>query len=200
MKVVLYARVSTDEQTLEPQWLELDAWVARTGATVVARHWDVLSGAKGDRPGIAQVEVLAEAGGVDCVVVVKLDRLGRSVVNVLSLVNRLADRGVAIVCTSQGIDTRADSPCGKMMMAVMAAFAAFERDVIRERTVDGLKAARARGVVLGKVSEKAPRSASERQAVIAQWRADGEPGGYRGLAVRLGGCSASSAWRMARSV
>lgn len=197
MNIILYARVSTEDQTLEPQWLELRDWVARQGWTIVAEHSDVLSGGRAARPGIEALEARCALGGIGAVVVVKLDRLGRSVINVLSLVRRLADHGTAIVCTSQGIDTRAESPCGKMIMGVMAAFAEFEKDCIRERTVAGLVAARARGKVLGKPS-KALAGCADIPGQIRAWREAGRIGGVRGLAKMLGGCSPATAARLAK--
>lgn len=196
MNIVTYLRVSTDDQTLEPQRLELTGYVARQGWTSLGEYSDVLSGAKAARPGLDAMLAQCAEGGVEAVVVVKLDRLGRSLLNVVGLVEKLARMGVAIICSSQGIDTRQSNPCGKMILQVMAAFAEFERSIISERTVDGLKAARARGKVLGKPS--AALVGVDVPAVIGQWRAGLEPGGVRGLAKMLGGCSPTTAWRLAK--
>ena len=131
--------------------------------------------------------------------VVKLDRLGRSILNVVGLVEELSKMGVAVICTTQGIDTRNDNPCGKMILGVMAAFAAFERDIIRERTVAGLKVARANGKVLGRPS-KTLVATSEHARIVGEWREGGQVGGLRALAVALGGCSPSTAGKVLRSL
>ncbi len=199
MNIILYARVSTEDQRLDPQWLELRERARREGWNVVAEFSDVLSGARAARPGLEALEARCAHGDVGAVVVVKLDRLGRSVLNVLALVRRLDEAGVAIICTSQGIDTRASSPCGRMIMGVMAAFAEFEKDVIRERTVAGLAAARARGRVLGKPS-KALAGCPDVPGQVRAWRETGKVGGLRGLARLLGGCSVSTAARLAKEV
>lgn len=198
MNIVSYLRVSTDDQTIEPQRIEITDHCRRQGWTVLAEYSDVLSGGRAQRPGLDELVARCAAGGVDAVIVVKLDRLGRSLLNVVGLVERLAKMGVAIICTSQGIDTRKTNPCGTMMLGVLAAVAEFEKNIIRERTVAGLKAARLRGKVLGRPSKVLPAE-PERSRIIAEWKAALEPGGCRGLALRLGGCSPTTAWRLAKS-
>lgn len=187
MNILTYLRVSTGDQTLEPQRIELDSYVSRLGdgPHVVEEFSDVISGAKAKRPGLDALIARCAEGGVYLVLVVKLDRLGRSVVNVVSLVQRLTDMGVPIVCTSQGIDTRKSNPCGALILSIMAAFAEFEKDIIRERTRAGLVAARARGKVLGRPSPTMVAS-DKREAIIKEWRANG--GGYRELAAQLKCC------------
>lgn len=103
--------------------------------------------------------------------------------------------GVAVICPSQGIDTRADNPCGRMQYQIIAAVAEFERAIIRERTRAGLRAARGRGAVLGHPSQKAV-PVEQRAGVIAAWRAAGT--GVRDLAIRLGGVSTATAAKWAR--
>ncbi len=195
MNIVLYARVSTEDQTLEPQWLELRAWAA--AHSVVGEYSDVLSGGRAARPGLDAMRARCLVGAIDAVVVVKLDRLGRSVLNVVKLVEELDGLGVAVICTSQGIDTRKSSPCGRMVLQIMAAFAEFEKALIVERTVAGLKSARARGSVLGKPSA-ALAGCTDIPGQIRAWLEAGRIGGLRGLARDLGGCSPSTAQRLVR--
>lgn len=196
MNIATYLRVSTEDQTIEPQRLELAAWIERNAFTAVGEFVDVISGARADRPGLDSMLTRIKAGGVDAVAVVKLDRLGRSVINVVTLIAELERLGVAVICTSQGIDTRAANPCGKMQYQIIAAVAEFEREIIRERTKAGLRAARARGAVLGRVSVKLV-ARDQVEPICRQWDSEGRPGGVRGLAVRLGGCSPSTAMRLA---
>lgn len=197
MNTLLYARVSTDDQNLDPQWIELREYAKRCGWTVVGEYSDILSGARAARPGLDAMMARCEAGGIGAVLVVKIDRLGRSVLNVVTLVERLDAMKVGVVCTSQGIDTREGSACGRMILGVMLSFAAFERDLIRERTRAGLRAAKARGSVVGRVSAVAPVGEHERRAVVGEWRAKTGGKGVRLLARMLGGVSTATAAKWA---
>lgn len=149
LKVGLYLRVSTEEQTIETQILDLKAYCDRQGWQIVGMWSDVLSGSKKKRPGIDKMIDEAPFLEVDAIVTVKLDRLGRSLINVIDLVQTLSKLGIAVICTSQGIDTRQSNPAGRMMLGIMAVFAEFERDMIRERTCAGMRLAKSRGKKLG---------------------------------------------------
>jgi len=196
MNTIIYTRVSTEDQTVEPQLLEAREFCQRMKWSVESEYSDVISGARAERPGLDAMVDRCSLGGVDAVVCVKLDRLGRSVLNVVGLIERLEKMGVAVVCCSQGIDTRADNPCGRMQYQIIAAVAEFERNLIRERTRAGLRFAKSKGVTLGRPSRKLLPEA-ERAAVVATWIMDGKPGGVRELARRLGGCSPTTAWKLA---
>ncbi len=198
MNILLYSRVSTEDQVLDPQWLELRDRAAREGWTVAGEFSDVLSGGRAARPGIDALRARCLLGGIEAVVVVKLDRLGRSMLNVVRLVEELAAAGTAIICTSQGIDTRAASPCGKLIYQLMAAFAEFEKSLIVERTVAGLRSARALGRVGGRPSE-ALKGCADVAGTVAAWKESGRVGGLRALARLLGGCSVSTAHRLANA-
>lgn len=206
MNLAIYARVSTEGQkkpdgsrlsgqSVDPQLIELRDWATRNGATVVGEWTDVMSGTKAARPGLDALLARCREGGVEAIIVVKLDRLGRSLLNVIRLVEDLDRIGVAVICTSQGIDTRKGSPCGKMILSIMAAFAEFERALIAERTVSGLVAARARGVILGRPSK---RVAADPATIVAEWRATHGGRSLRTLAAMLGGVSVSFASRLAK--
>jgi len=130
-----YARVSTDEQTLD---LQLDALKA---AGCERLFTDQVSGAKADRPGLQQAIDQLCAG--DTLVVWRLDRLGRSLRHLIETVQALAQRGVGFKSLTETIDTTNSS--GKLIFHIFGALAEFERDLIRERTQAGLAAARARG-------------------------------------------------------
>lgn len=176
--------------------MELREWAARQGAVVVAEYSDVISGAKAARAGLDALLARCTAGGIDAVVAVKIDRLGRSVLNVVGLIERLEGMGVGVICPSQGIDTRKDNPCGRMQYQIIAAVAEFERSMIRERTRAGLRVARAAGKTLGRVSPVAV-PVGERSGIIAQWQSEGGVG-LRELARRLGGVSVATASKWAR--
>lgn len=130
-----YARVSTQDQNLD---LQRDA-LLQAGCEKV--FTDVVSGAKGDRPGL--VEALGYLREGDVLVVWRLDRLGRSLRDLIDRINLLVGRGIGFRSLQESIDTTTSG--GKLVFHVFGALAEFERDLIRERTQAGLKAARARG-------------------------------------------------------
>jgi DNA invertase Pin-like site-specific DNA recombinase len=135
-----YARVSTSDQTVAGQ---LDA-LHEAGCD---RIWtDVASGARARRPGLDELAVAAALG--DTVVVTRLDRLGRSLPHLLSLVENMAARGVGLRSLAEQIDT--SNASGRLVLHVFGALAEFERGINHERTMAGLAAARARGRVGGR--------------------------------------------------
>lgn len=130
-----YMRVSTGDQSLD---LQRDA-LARAGCERVFE--DVCSGAVTNRPGLSGALDHARSG--DALVVWKLDRIGRSLQHVVQLVSGLRDRGVGLKVLTGEIDTT--SSTGRLVFGIFATLAEFERDLIHERTMAGLAAARARG-------------------------------------------------------
>ena len=142
--LVGYMRVSSDSDRQSTD-LQRDALLA-TG--VDARHLfeDRASGAKDDRSGLAQALEFVRAG--DVLVVWKLDRLGRSLSHLLSIVNMLKDKQVAFRSLTEGMDTTTAS--GELLFHVFGALAQYERALIKERVVAGLAAARQRGRVGGR--------------------------------------------------
>jgi DNA invertase Pin-like site-specific DNA recombinase len=144
-RIAIYCRVSTDDQTNDPQRKELTEYCARRGWENVREYSDKISGAKWTRIGLDLLMRDVRARKLDVVVCVKLDRLGRSLVHLAQLVGELDSNRVALICTSQGIDTTDDNPMGKAMRGMLMVFAEFERDMNRERTRAGLASAAAQG-------------------------------------------------------
>lgn len=143
MTLVGYMRVSTAEQNTDGQ---RDALIA-AGVKDDARHLfedHGVSGAKAERPGLTKcLDSLREG---DTLVVAKLDRLGRSLGNLVQLFQELAERGVGVrVLDNPMLSTDGNSSQAKLMLGIYGAFAEYERDLLRERTNVGLAAARARG-------------------------------------------------------
>jgi putative DNA-invertase from lambdoid prophage Rac len=148
---VTYHRVSTRDQDPQLARLQLRAVATMRCMDIVEEVEETGSGARGDRPGLARVLELARAGDVRYVLVWKLDRLGRSTLDVLSTIEELENCGVSLVATSQGLEVGpGDSPMGRMMMRILAAVAELESEMISERTQLGLEAARRKGVKLGR--------------------------------------------------
>jgi DNA invertase Pin-like site-specific DNA recombinase len=130
-----YARVSTDDQNLD---LQKDA-LATAGCNRTLE--DRLSGARAERPGLKAALDYARRG--DVLVVWRLDRLSRSLKDLIELVSLLESKGVGLKSLQEAIDTSSSS--GKLIFHVFGALAEFEQNLIRERTHAGLQAARARG-------------------------------------------------------
>jgi len=147
-----YARISTGEQNLDLQKDELE----KNGCTRV--YEDVISGSKAERPGLAECLKYLRPG--DTLVVWRLDRLGRSLPHLIETVAELEKRGIGFKSLRETIDTTTSG--GKLVFHLFGALAEFERDIIRERTTAGLRAARARGRLGGR--PKAMDAAKIRQA------------------------------------
>jgi putative DNA-invertase from lambdoid prophage Rac len=148
---VTYHRVSTRDQRPELARLELRRAAELRGLDLVEEIEETGSGVRGDRPGLARVLELVGRAEVAYVLVWKLDRFGRSTLDVLSNVQRLERSGVTFVATTQGIEVGPGAAAvGRLVLTVLAAVAELERDMISERTVLGLAGARARGKVLGR--------------------------------------------------
>lgn len=130
-----YIRVSRDKQTTA---LQVDAMNREKCDKTFT---DKMSGKRFDRPEFLKMLEIARAG--DTIVIWRLDRLGRSLKELIEIVNGLAARGIELRSLKENIDT--STPTGKLMFHVIAALAEFERDIIQERTLAGLEAARARG-------------------------------------------------------
>lgn len=130
-----YARVSTDDQNLN---LQYDA-LTKIGCDQIFD--DQLSGSKSDRPGLKDALKYIRAG--DTLVVWRLDRLSRSLKDLIEMFTKLDELGVGIKSLNESIDTSSSS--GKLIFHIFGALAEFERNLIRERTQAGLLAARARG-------------------------------------------------------
>lgn len=136
-----YARVSTDDQIFA---LQEDA-LKRAGCTRI--FYDKMSGAKAKRPGLEEaLDYLRD--NEDVLVVWRLDRLGRSLQQLIEMMSRLEERGIGFQSLQESIDTTTSG--GRLIFHIFGALAEFERNLIRERTQAGLAAARARGIKGGR--------------------------------------------------
>ena len=151
------ARVSTTEQDPRRQ---VDALVAAGCGTVWVEHG--VSGVAASRPALD--DLLDHARRGDCVLVVELSRLGRSMGRTVALIEALADRGIGVRSLTQGIDTSSDSAVSALLVAVFSALAAIERDTLVSRTRDGIEAARRRGVHIGRPAALSP----DQQALVVR--------------------------------
>jgi DNA invertase Pin-like site-specific DNA recombinase len=192
-RIALYYRVSTDEQTTDPQRLELHDYCTRKGWAIAAEYSDTVSGAKFTRTGLDQLMADVRKHRIDVLLCVKLDRLGRSFPHLAQLIFEFDSNQVALICTSQPIDTSEENPAGRLIMHVLIAMAQFERSLIQERTRAGLKVARAKGIKFGRPVRPVTAKCME---ALQSFR-EGKISSYRELARALD-CSVSRAHALAK--
>lgn len=148
MKAALYARVSTarelGRQNPETQLMPLREFCARRGWEIAAEYVDDISAVK-KRPEYERMLAAARAGRHKTILVVKLDRLFRSMHEFARVIAELNKRRVRLICTDQNIDTDQSSPGGILLMNIIAAVAEFERALISERVKAGIERIRAQG-------------------------------------------------------
>jgi DNA invertase Pin-like site-specific DNA recombinase len=172
MHILGYLRVSTEEQArsglgMEAQKERIHQEALRRGWTVEWITDDGYTAANLDRPGITAALSALRTHEANALVVAKLDRLSRSLLDFARLMEQAQREKWNIVCLDLGIDL--STPQGQLMANVMASFAAYERDLIRQRTRDALQALKSRGVRLGR-----PVVVSAQvRAMVVQWRAAG---------------------------
>jgi len=151
-----YARVSTNEQHLD---LQRDA-LLKAGVTAKDIYTDKVTGVKADRPGLTLA--LSHLREGDTLVVWRLDRLGRSLKHLIETVTTLREQGISFKSLTENIDT--STATGILIFQIFGALAEFERNLIKERTVAGLQAARARGRTGGRPK----RSPDARKIALAK--------------------------------
>jgi len=169
VKVAIYVRVSTNEQTTENQVRELTLWADRAGHTVVAIYDDNgISGAKGReyRKEFDKLLRGAVRREFDLVAAWSVDRLGRSLQDLISFLQELHGAGVDLYLHQQALDTT--TPSGRAMFQMMGVFAEFERSMISERVKAGLARAKSNGKTLGR-----PKVSVEKEAEILGLRSKG---------------------------
>jgi putative DNA-invertase from lambdoid prophage Rac len=150
-KVAIYARVSTIDQNCEMQLTDLRTYAKARGWAVFGEYVDTgWSGAKASRPELDRLMKDARMRKVDCILVWKLDRWGRSVSNLLASLEELKGLGVRWISVTQNMDTDETNPAAKLLMHMLAAVAEFERSMIQERVKAGMKAAKHRGAKFGR--------------------------------------------------
>jgi DNA invertase Pin-like site-specific DNA recombinase len=178
----IYVRVSTDKQTVENQLQELRQIAEGRGWEIVQEYQDAgISGARGrdERPGLDEMLKDAQRRRFDVVMAWAIDRLGRSLIDLLGTIQSLQACGVDLYFDQQSIDTT--TPAGRLMFQITGAFAEFERSMIRQRVRAGLKRAKEAGKRLG------------RQDRSCAGKTNPEP--FAGRQGHVGCCSGMRRWR-----
>jgi len=152
MRVAIYTRVSTNDQSCERQQRELFEYAKARQWEVVATFEEKMSGTKKDRPQLKALMALTRARKIDVVLVWKLDRFARSLKDLISMLQELTDLGVLFVSLHDQLDLTTAS--GRLMMQMIGAFAEFEVSLIKERVKSGLRNARAKGIRLGRPKKR----------------------------------------------
>lgn len=129
--------MSTVDQNSELQLRDLQSHADFEGWQIVDTYQDTISGYNANRPGLSRLLADALARKFDCLLVWKLDRFGRSLVDCLNNIRTLEDHGVRFIAVTQGLDTDQRNPASKFLLHVLGAAAEFERALLRERTRAG---------------------------------------------------------------
>ena len=152
MKIAIYCRVSTEEQNADKQEDICREYCKRNNFEVYKIYKDIISGKTTSRPEFNMLLKDMRSLKFDCVMATKLDRIGRSLQHLLSLFDEFKNKGIHFIAVTQNIDTTTAS--GKLQLHILGAFAEFERNIISERTKEGLR----RAVGVGKRGkDKNPR-------------------------------------------
>jgi DNA invertase Pin-like site-specific DNA recombinase len=170
MRVAIYARVSTDGQTVENQVRDLKRWAKNASHEIVAVYKDEgISGAKGreDRKALDELMKASVRREFDLVAAWSVDRLGRSLKGLLGLLEELEAAKVDLFLHQQALDTT--SPAGRALFQMLGVFSEFERAMIRERVIAGLERAKAQGQTLGR-----PKVGKGMEREIARLRKEGK--------------------------
>ena len=135
--VLIYSRVSKGDQNPKHQENSLREYAEKREMNIVGVYTDYITGKSSTRPELTRMISRVRDGGVDAVLVWKLDRLGRSLKHLIQVVEEFNNKGVDFICTTQDLDTTTSS--GKLIFHVLGAIAEFERELISERTKNALR-------------------------------------------------------------
>ncbi len=147
--VAIYARVSTDKQKVDMQLRELEDFVKRSGWQIYRKYIDQgYTGTNMNRPAFIEMKSAARKRNFNILLVWKLDRLSRSLKDLINTLDELGALGIDFISYDNNLDT--STPTGKLVFQIIGAVAEFEKDIIRERVIAGLNNARSKGKRLGR--------------------------------------------------
>jgi len=160
LSTIAYLRCSTVSQSYDSQYHALKEYCTRNGYHDVQFLEETASGSKQRRPVLDNIIENVRKGKVKRVLVYRLDRLSRSLQDLLSTISIFNEFGCAFISTADGVNTEVSSPLGRLQLQLLGVISSFEKDLIRDRVISGLKAARAKGRVGGRPS--LPQTTKER--------------------------------------
>lgn len=167
-QVVLYARTSMSDQNTETQLMALRDYCNRMGSEITDVYQDNgFSGKTDKRPEFERLLGDIRASRVDCVLVYKLDRIGRSLKHLLNLFEEFKNLGVEFISLTQNINT--NTPEGKMFWQMLGVFAEYEREMIVARTKSGLERARKQGKTLGRPKGSKDTKRRRKSGYLRRW-------------------------------
>ncbi|MCB0362219.1 MAG: recombinase family protein [Bdellovibrionales bacterium] len=181
-RVAIYLRVSTQDQNTDLQRVELESFIKSKRWTVTDIFEDKATGTNANRPSFKALMDGVRSNKFDVVICWKLDRLFRSLKDLILTLQVLSDQSVEFIALKDNIDLTTST--GRLLMHILGAFGEFEASIIRTRVKAGLEQARRRGVTLG-------RRKSRPSELIRELRSKGYT--YRRIS-ELAGCSVSTAW------
>jgi len=167
-QVVLYTRTSMADQNSETQLMALRDYCLRMGYQITDQYVDSgFSGKDENRPEFERLLSDVRANKIDCIIVYKLDRIGRSLKHLLNLFEEFKNRNVEFISVTQNINTA--TPEGKMFWQMLGVFAEYERELIVARTNAGLDRARRQGKTLGRPAGSKDIKRRRLSGYIARW-------------------------------
>lgn len=168
MKVAIYCRVSTDEQTTLNQELELKEYCKRNSYDIYKIYKDEgVSGSKTSRPELDKMLIEMRLKSFDAILIWKLDRLGRSTQHLLQLLEEFKNKDIKLIISTMGLDT--STPMGKFFFTVIGSIAELERETIRERIKLGLKRRLSSGKSLGRPKGSNDKKARRKSGYYVRW-------------------------------
>jgi len=150
LKTVAYVRVSRLVQTYNSQLQCLTEYCKRHGYDDVEFHKETASGSKQRRPVLDNIVKMVRSGTVKRILTYRLDRLGRSLQDLLAHISIFNEHGVDFISVSDGVNTASDSPFGRLQLQLLGVISEYEKSLIKERVLSGLAAARAKGRIGGR--------------------------------------------------
>jgi DNA invertase Pin-like site-specific DNA recombinase len=147
-RAIIYARVSTKEQNVDMQLIDLRGYAQARKLLVVKEYIDYASGSRNDRENYQKLFNDVRKQKTDTVLVWKFDRFARSTKELINALEEFKALGIDFISYKENIDT--SSPAGKILFTMISAFAEFEREIIRERVRAGIEKAKVKGIKLGR--------------------------------------------------
>src|ERR1700746_2556599 len=184
-RAALYSRVSTGDQHLETQLLDLREMARQRGLEVVRDYNDVISGAKAKRPGLEQLMADAKRHRFDVVLVAAFDRIARNVRHFLEVLDELNHLNIQFISLRENIDT--GGPLGRAMLTIIGAISELERSLIAERVRAGMRRAKLEGRRIGRAPLNINREqvVEDRRSGMSLTQVTKKPGVYRASVCRL---------------